>query len=635
MPRRARSKSQVRGCARARSAEPSPSPSPERPPAKKTRTHRGSSSSSRIPPSSPPPSNSSGQSGQSAKEKAPGAPRVESASFKKQCDRVANFITRTAGLYSEIDDVLQIAIWRALDGKASAFGTTLPHSLKKKMHHMSEGKLLWHDKVFDFIESSAPAVLDLLKTTGMSDELEKCIKKICNQVSVTRSMDFNPIKDIIGQYAAINHQRPLDPYVGKGVPRDKWGFNHVQLGKLLCPIEHLPKYLKDSDRTRAKLKAGDLSLRSLPSFVFESSGEPGMHSDGGYDKDDVARGMFKGFLLVRVGKHIMVAPKAALKEDPLPLSCRSKGSIMDTPCIIAEHLPYLTLAGRSAMSTQQWGATADGGYVWEKEYNRMLALVWDPLHEEEIADALRYLNLKIFGHEKGAVNDSSDDNNDDDEKNNEDSFYVRLREQAKAKQAARERAQTGLRARTADITLQANADHAAAGDLFDAAMNEQVTGNEETETHEPSQTHGRPPSSTESRARDSSPNDNDNTPDRRSHEHRSQAPPSTSSSLSARDGRRVPRPADTNTKLVVNEEDVNAASRLRVRERTQKSYASGGGRTSTRSRPSHPVSAANISFNDKHVSEAELSENEQVLPPKASRSKNTSSGGGSGKVNPQ
>ncbi|EIW80112.1 hypothetical protein CONPUDRAFT_155475 [Coniophora puteana RWD-64-598 SS2] len=370
-----------------------------------------------------------------------------------------------------------------LDGKASAFGTTLPHSLKKKMCHMSKGKLLWHDKVFDFIKSSALAVLNLLKTTGMSDELKKCIKKLCNQVSVTRSTDFNPIKDIIGQYATINPQRPLDPYVGKGVPCNKWGFNHVQPGKLLCPIEHLLKYLKDSDRTCAKLKAGDLSLRSLPSFVFESNGEPCMHLDGGYDKDYVAKGMFEGFLLIRVGKHIMVAPKAALKDDPLPLSCRSKGLIMDTPCIIAEHLPYLTLAGRSAMSTQQWGAIADGGYVWEKEYNRMLTLVLDPLHEEEIANALHYLNLKIFGHEKGMVNDSSDDNNDSDEKNNKDSFYIWLWEQAKAKQAACEWAQTKLWAHTADITLQADADHAAVGDLLNAAINE-VTGNEETATHE-------------------------------------------------------------------------------------------------------------------------------------------------------
>ena len=67
-------------------------------------------------------------------------------------------------------------------------------------------------------------------------------------MSAARSADTSSIKRELNLYTPFDHtQKPLEPSVG---PNDKsaFGFNHKQLGRLLCPVNMVDEYDLDPDR---------------------------------------------------------------------------------------------------------------------------------------------------------------------------------------------------------------------------------------------------------------------------------------------------------------------------------------------------------------------------------------------------
>jgi hypothetical protein len=66
-------------------------------------------------------------------------------------------------------------------------------------------------------------------------------------INHTRSEDASRLKARMGSYAAPHPEKQLvfPPIVDDSKSRSKMGFNHAQLGKMLCPAKYLDDYSKD------------------------------------------------------------------------------------------------------------------------------------------------------------------------------------------------------------------------------------------------------------------------------------------------------------------------------------------------------------------------------------------------------
>jgi hypothetical protein len=68
-----------------------------------------------------------------------------------------------------------------------------------------------------------------------------------NMINHTRSEDASRLKSRMGSYTAPNPDKDVvrPPITDNSKSRAQMGFNHVQLGKMLCPAKYLADYIKD------------------------------------------------------------------------------------------------------------------------------------------------------------------------------------------------------------------------------------------------------------------------------------------------------------------------------------------------------------------------------------------------------
>jgi hypothetical protein len=66
-------------------------------------------------------------------------------------------------------------------------------------------------------------------------------------MSEARSTDLHGVKDNMHMYAPLEYQEnPLKPTISL-TSREKWGFSHNDLGRLLCPTSKLEMYDEDPE----------------------------------------------------------------------------------------------------------------------------------------------------------------------------------------------------------------------------------------------------------------------------------------------------------------------------------------------------------------------------------------------------
>lgn len=192
-------------------------------------------------------------------------------------------------------------------------------------------------RTFEYINEHAPYLGTLIGRRKKRDELAQLIGEVCmfhlfqlqltmylqmqNMINHTRSEDASRLKSRMGSYAAPNPDKELihPPITDDSKSRAQMGFNHVQLGKLLCPAKHLVEYIKDphgyvyspqvictnSDIYRMKNKFDSASLKVTaalwPAFLY-----PGNTAGEDFDPEDIIEGLFRGYLLERVCLVIIV-----------------------------------------------------------------------------------------------------------------------------------------------------------------------------------------------------------------------------------------------------------------------------------------------------------------------------------------
>ena len=65
-------------------------------------------------------------------------------------------------------------------------------------------------------------------------------------INRTRSDDASHLRSFIGSYAAPHPEKKvIDPPIQPRASKDRLGFNHPELARLLCPIRHLQEMIND------------------------------------------------------------------------------------------------------------------------------------------------------------------------------------------------------------------------------------------------------------------------------------------------------------------------------------------------------------------------------------------------------
>ncbi|KAG1796085.1 uncharacterized protein HD556DRAFT_1234928 [Suillus plorans] len=147
----------------------------------------------------------------------------------------------------------------------------------------------------------------------------------------------------MGSYAAPHPDKELvyPPIADDSKNRAKMGFNHAQLGKMLCPAKHLVDYIKDPARYYYRMKdkfdSGSLKVTSAvwPAYLY-----PGDIPGEDFDAEDIIEGLFRGYLLERVAKHIFTSPSSALKVGVSNGTRACNAKLHRMTGVEAEHIAY-------------------------------------------------------------------------------------------------------------------------------------------------------------------------------------------------------------------------------------------------------------------------------------------------------
>ncbi|EIW73874.1 hypothetical protein CONPUDRAFT_160612 [Coniophora puteana RWD-64-598 SS2] len=367
-------------------------------PRKKRRTSKSQPSLS--PPPSPPPSKSPQKAGKSksaprkTKKKRAKVGHIKSLSIDDQCLRLSRVFARTGGLMLEIESALQLGVWKSLEG-THAFGEISPE-LQEQWEKMSKGWQDWHLWIFEFVKEHCTHIYRLIEQPDKLDELTERIRKMQVTAGQTRNDDFGHFRECICLYAADNVEVPILPFVGKGSPREKMGFNHPVFARLLCPAIYLEEFDTNPTDFSRQFRESTTDFKATATWLPTLVWEPGT-----YNKEKVSEGMFLHPVIIRCLKRMLLGPEAAKLSTPYQAKNGSNCSLMEVYEVRREHIAYATMGARCAMSGQpQWGGP-DIDYDWEDAHNNILEFLWRFRNKDFVNGLLRTLNTSVFGHPKG------------------------------------------------------------------------------------------------------------------------------------------------------------------------------------------------------------------------------------------
>ncbi|KAG1768272.1 hypothetical protein EV702DRAFT_1203360 [Suillus placidus] len=201
-------------------------------------------------------------------------------------------------------------------------------------------------------------------------ELIKVTHKMNSVISATRSDDAARLKSQIGHYAApIPSDGSLKPAIYNGNPsRSHLGVNHPVLASFLCPVLQLTKFKRDPAEGQKKLASGGILMTAndFPAFLW-SGNPPGCD----YDDEAMTEGLFQGYLIEHVLRHIFTGPSTALGQDSRATrTCNAALHNMTT--VEAEHIAYACVQARFGISAQNKWLDIDGKFKYPEFYPNII-----------------------------------------------------------------------------------------------------------------------------------------------------------------------------------------------------------------------------------------------------------------------
>ncbi|KAG2131928.1 hypothetical protein BD769DRAFT_1354949 [Suillus cothurnatus] len=215
-------------------------------------------------------------------------------------------------------------------------------------------------------------------------------------IGQVRSEDAAHLKRSITRYATFDG-KGLEPSV---FPKSKelhvkMGLNHPQLAHMLCPIKFLSEYQEDPSVTKAKLKAGTINMdvRAWPALLYKAR-TTGVAGEA-FDLTNVQDGLFKGFLVEHVMKHVLTGPSSALTGDNIHISNSCNAVIHGMMTVEAENIAYAAIQARSAITSCDKWTAEDGKFSYQKFYYRVINIICNPPDKAWAAATLRHYNLYV------------------------------------------------------------------------------------------------------------------------------------------------------------------------------------------------------------------------------------------------
>ncbi|KAG1776115.1 hypothetical protein EV702DRAFT_1231094, partial [Suillus placidus] len=177
------------------------------------------------------------------------------------------------------------------------------------------------------------------------------------------------------------------------------GFNHAQLGKMLCPAKYLDDYSKDPIGMKNKFDSASLKVTSAlwPAYLY-----PGDIPGNDFDPEDIIEGLFRGYLLERVTKHIFTSPSSALKVGVSSGTRACNAKLHGMTRVEAEHIAYAAVQACFAISSLDKWKDKDALFHYPDYYTRIINLIRGRKDAAWVDSLLAYYNEQLFGNENGA-----------------------------------------------------------------------------------------------------------------------------------------------------------------------------------------------------------------------------------------
>ncbi|KAG1902557.1 uncharacterized protein F5891DRAFT_917619, partial [Suillus fuscotomentosus] len=118
---------------------------------------------------------------------------------------------------------------------------------KKILDDCDELTCVRYKWMFKHVMEHAPYLGTLIGQRKKCEELIANYLQMQNMINHTHSEDASRLRSRMGSYAAPNPNKDLvrPPIADNSKSRAQMGFNHTQLGKMLCPAKYLTDYIKD------------------------------------------------------------------------------------------------------------------------------------------------------------------------------------------------------------------------------------------------------------------------------------------------------------------------------------------------------------------------------------------------------
>ncbi|KAG2135979.1 hypothetical protein DEU56DRAFT_755365 [Suillus clintonianus] len=326
---------------------------------------------------------------------------------REQCIHVARWIPRGLDMFCDLKQAIQVSLLLEQEEAAEAEDgdeTEEEHikaARRKILDTCDNITRARYKRTFEYVMEHAPYLGTLIGRRKKREELAQLIGEMQNMINHTRSEDASRLKSRMGSYAAPNPDKELirPPITDDSKSRAQMGFNHTQLGKLLCPVKYLVDYIQDPHGMKNKFDSASLKVTAAlwPAFLY-----PGNTAGEDFDPEDIIEGLFRGYLLERVTKHIFTSPSSALKAGISSGTRACNAKLHGMKEVGAEHIAYAAVQARFAISSLEKWKDHDGLFYYTDFYTRIVNLIRGRKDEGWVNSLLGHYNEKLFGNENGA-----------------------------------------------------------------------------------------------------------------------------------------------------------------------------------------------------------------------------------------
>ncbi|KAN0085801.1 hypothetical protein V8E55_006935 [Tylopilus felleus] len=275
-----------------------------------------------------------------------------------------------------------------------------------------------------------PSIKTLIDNPSHGSTLKTVLKRINEAISETQSSDSARLREKLPTYILLNPKvDTMKPIINVNMAKSELGLNHVQLAGFLCPVESVLVFNENTEETCEMLENGkiNMSATELPAFLWEDNRAK-------YNDEDIYLGLFYGFYLERVARHIYTGPSTAHGGDPRGVRlCNAALHRMEKA--EAAHIAYAAVLARFEISSHTRWAEKDAHFNYCNFYYIVMDLIDECKDVKWRETLLKHYNMLFFKNEEGRGDDSVTAGDENSTSVKSGGLLSRMRAQAAARAA--------------------------------------------------------------------------------------------------------------------------------------------------------------------------------------------------------